>query len=265
MKRIILLLFIITCAYSATMAQSSEKYNVFEKGSVTDGKGGELPYRILYPQNFDETKEYPLVLFLHGSGERGNDNEKQLNYIGDRLLYELDHGFSQAIYIIPQCPENDMWVDSTHRADIKNFENLYLANAYTPSKTMLLLETLMLEMLNTPYVNTEHVAVSGLSMGGFGTLDILERHPEWFVKAAPICGGGNIANSKRYANNTAIHLYHGAEDSVVNPDLSRALYDRLRAEGTEVSYTEYPGVNHNAWDYALKEPDYIEWLLTPVW
>lgn len=262
MKQIILFLFALMFIGNTVLAQTLDKYDVFEKKKFETKVGTKLPYRILYPKNFDKSQTYPLVLFLHGSGERGDDNEKQLAYIGDRLLHEREHGFEEAIYIIPQCPETDMWIDSLHRADLKEFKNLYVENAYAPSKTMLALEELMEQMLAESFVDTNNVAVTGLSMGGFGTLDILERHPKWFTRAAVICGGGNIANSKRYARNTAIRLYHGGADSVVNPDLSRALYDRLRVEGISVNYTEYPGVDHNAWDYALKESTYIEWLIT---
>lgn len=261
-NRLLVLFSLLSLGFYMPLKSQHNKFEQFQK-EVYENDGHYLPYRILYPKNFNPNQQYPLVLFLHGSGERGNDNEKQLTYIGDRLLQERNHGFDEAIYILPQCPTNDMWVDSIHRDDLKSFKNLYIQRAYKPSESMRLVEGLMRLELSKKYIDKNKVAITGLSMGGFGTLDLLERHPEWFHKAAPICGGGNIANAKRYSNNTSIRLYHGSSDTVVSPDLSRALYDRLRADGANVSYLEYPGVNHNAWDFALKEPDYIHWLISP--
>lgn len=242
---------------------SAQDLKLFKKEVYTDKAGNTLPYRILYPKNYDKTKSYPLVLFLHGMGERGNNNEAQLSHIAPRLLAEREEAKNEAIFILPQCGENDMWVDSELRDNLKNFKNLYVEKEYPATLSMQLVEGLLDDMISRPQVDKQRLAVMGLSMGGFGTLDLLSRRPNTFVKAVPICGGGVMAFAQRYAGTTAIKLFHGGSDAVVTPDLSRALYDRLQTVGAEVSYTEYEGVNHNAWDYALKEPGLIEWLITP--
>lgn len=242
---------------------SAQDLKVFQKETFKDATGNTLPYRILYPKEYDKNKAYPLILFLHGMGERGSNNEAQLNHVAPLLLAEREKGENETIVILPQCNENDMWVNEDLRANLKDFKNLYVEKEYAPTQSMQLVEKLLDKMISLPQVDKNRVSIMGLSMGGFGTLDLLSRRPNTFIKAAPICGGGVMAFANRYVGSTAIKLFHGADDSVVTPDLSRALYDRLQALGAEVSYTEYPGVNHNSWDNAFKEPNLIKWLTTP--
>lgn len=242
---------------------SAQDLNLFKKETFKDQSGNTLPYRILYPKDYNKDKAYPLILFLHGSGERGNDNEAQLNHVAPLLLQERENAENETIVILPQCSEDDMWVNPELRSNLKEFRNLYAEKDYTPTPSMQLVEGLLDSMLNLSQVDKNRVSVMGLSMGGFGTLDLLSRRPNTFIKAAPICGGGVIAFANRYASNTAIKLFHGGADDIVTPDLSRALYDRLQTVGAEVSYTEYDGVNHNSWDNAFAEPELIRWLTTP--
>lgn len=247
-----------------TLSLSAQNLNLFKKEVFKDRQGRELPYRILYPKSYDKNSSYPLLLFLHGSGERGNDNEAQLRHISPLLLEEYNKDENKAIVILPQCPEDDMWISSELRDNIKAFSNLYIEQDYPISNALQSVSELLDHMLSLPQVDKNQVSIMGLSLGGYGTLELLSRRPNTFVKAAPICGGGVIAFAKRYSPYTAIKLFHGAEDKVVIPDHSRALFDRLKSLNADVSYKEYPGVEHNSWDYAFAEPGLMKWLTTPA-
>lgn len=254
---------IIVCGLIVGINLLAQDLSLFKKEQFKGSEGNTLLYRILYPKSFDKQKSYPLLLFLHGMGERGSDNEVQLTHIAPMLLSERDKEENEAIVILPQCPEDDMWISPELRDDLKSFKNLYVEGDYPITKSMSLVIGLLDKMLTLPQVDTKRVSIMGLSMGGFGTLDLLSRRPDTFMKAAPICGGGVLAFAKRYSPHTAISLFHGSEDLTVSTDLSRALFDRLQTLNADVSYKEYPGVKHNSWKNAFEEPGLMKWLTTP--
>lgn len=253
-------LFLCILYFLSIQAQGND---FFKRMTFKDSNGKELLYRILYPKSYDKKKSYPLLLFLHGKGERGYDNESQLKYIASLLLSENEKEENEAIVVLPQCPENDSWYPEDLRSNIKTFDSLYVEREYAITDAMQSVSELLDYMMTQPQVRKEQISIMGLSMGALGTLDLLSRRPNTFAKAVPICGGGVMAFAKRYSPYTAIRLYHGSNDTIVSPDLSRALYDRLQILNADVSYKEYAGVGHNSWKYAFQEPDLIQWLTTP--
>lgn len=218
-----------------------------------------LPYRILYPINYDRNKKYPLVVFLHGSGERGNDNEKQLEH-GGKLFSRNDvMNNYPAIVVFPQCPENISWnsmsVDRTKNSpvrgiDYSNPEPWPLAATYN----------LINSLITTENIDKKRVYLSGLSMGGFGTFEMIYRHPQLFAAALPICGGGDEKSYDKRVKNIPFWIFHGDADQAVDVKLSRQMVEKLKQIGATVKYTEYPGVGHNSWDNVFAEPDYLKWM-----
>ena len=219
-----------------------------------------LKYRILYPENFDAHKKYPIVFFLHGAGERGNDNEKQLTH-GAKLF--LTDGFSKehpAIVIFPQCPESSYWSNvEIETVTGKRFFNFLKGG--DPTKSMELLVGLTDEMTHKPFTDQTKVYVGGLSMGGMGTFELLRRRPKTFAAAFPICGGDHVANVKKYKN-VPLWIFHGGLDDVVNPQLSYSIYRTLKQMGHTPKFTVYPKANHNSWDSAFAEPGLLEWVFS---
>lgn len=234
----------------------------FLKKEFKDTEGRILPYRILYPENFNPQEKYPLVLFLHGAGERGNDNEKQLVHGSWLFLDQDNRNQFPAIVIFPQCPAEEWWIDSSMRRYLRTGGNIPEDNKFPPSWPMQMVINLIEDLIKQEIIDESRMYVMGLSMGGYGTFDILTHRPDWFAAAIPICGGGNSHAVEKYAENTAFWVFHGEKDNVVPVEASRMMVEAIRAAGGNVKYTEYPGVNHNSWDPAFAEPDLLPWLFS---
>jgi predicted peptidase len=220
--------------------------------------GYTLPYKVMYPKEYDESKQYPLVVFLHGAGERGDDNQKQLTH-GETFFVESFHAKYPAIVIAPQCPANTYWCNVKRHA-IENKAIFNFDNNQKSTQPMEVLVELVKDYLSSGKVATNQVYVGGLSMGGMGTYELLWRLPNVFAAAFPICGGGDTQKVVRNTKNTALWIFHGAEDSVVPVSFSQAMYTALLRAQREVKYSEYPGVNHNSWINAFAEKDLASWL-----
>lgn len=235
----------------------SQDLSQYLKKEFTSPDGGKLLYRILFPDGYDKEKEYPLILVLHGAGERGNDNEKQLTH-GSKLFLQSDvRKEFPAIVVFPQCPTESYWssvtIDRTRTPILLSFD--YTKPITEPLRlSMALLEQLVRE----EGVNDKCIYITGLSMGGMGTFEAVYRYPNTFAAALPICGGGDTVRYKKVM--TPFWVFHGAADAVVEVGYSRSMVAKLKEEKVKVSYTEYPGVNHNSWDSAFAEPDFLKWM-----
>lgn len=225
-------------------------------------KGGEvLPYRIMYPEGFEVSGKYPLILFLHGAGERGTDNQKQLIH-GSNFFEQYNRRDYPAVVIFPQCPENQYWaaVDFTwHDDGSRTFT--FRPDKY-PTVPMKLIMSLLDSLLSTPWIDDTRIYVGGLSMGGMGTFELIYRQPEIFAAAFPVCGGGKPETAPFFADKVPVWVFHGDADPVVPLKLSSDMVDALRKAGADPKFTIYPGVGHNAWDYTFKEPELIPWLFS---
>ena len=233
----------------------------FDRGSYIN-KGDTIPYRILFPQNFDAAKKYAVMLILHGAGERGNNNESQLKYGTQLFLNDTIRAKYPAIVIFPQCPANSFWSNVKVGNDASGKLTLTFIEGGDPTVAMKGLLGLISQFLDKPYVDKHRVYVGGLSMGGMGTFELLRRKPEWFAAAFSICGGDNTLNAKIYAKKVPIWIFHGAKDSVVPIDHSQVMVEAIKAAGGDPKFTVYPNDDHNSWDDAFKEPDLIPWLFT---
>ena len=250
----ILKLFLLLIFPSVLLAQNGE----YEKREFVRGTDT-LRYRMLVPKNFKAKKKYPVVLFLHGSGERGNDNEKQLVHGGKLFADSANMQKFPAIVIFPQCPGNASWarMKSPRRPGVFEF-----ATDEPMTKPLLLVSQLMDSLAGTKSVDKKRMYIGGLSMGGFGTFDMLARKPHVYAAAFPICGGGDSATVNRYGNNFPIWVFHGSADNVVKPENSRRMVTALTASGAKVKYSEYPAVGHDSWTNAFAEPGLLTWLFS---
>lgn len=250
-------LFVVPLVLFVSVA-ASQDLSMFEKRVFTSSDGQKLLYRILLPEEYDRAKKYPLVLFLHGAGERGSDNDKQLVHGSKQFLDQRVRKKFPAIVVFPQCPEDDFW--SSVKFD-RNAAPLRFDFDYTsrPAPVSLLLAVqLVKDLIADESVDTRRVYVTGLSMGGMGTFEAVYRYPDLFAAALPICGGGDTLHYQRVK--TPFWIFHGGSDQVVDPKYSRAMVDKLKDLKVKVKYTEYPGVNHNSWDNAFAERNYLKWM-----
>ncbi|MBL0744354.1 prolyl oligopeptidase family serine peptidase [Chryseolinea lacunae] len=257
MKRIFLMSFLSLFAYLKGLTQD---FSLFDKKTFT-GSAGTLPYRILYPKAYDEKNVYPLVLLLHGAGERGNDNEKQLTW-GASIFLNAEHRATfPCIVVIPQCPTNDYWAsvkfERTHYPLDLDFNYTYPET--TALKTAM---ELVEDITKRERVDKRRVYIVGLSMGGMGTFEAVFRHRDVFAAAIPICGGADLKAYTRRVAKIPFWIFHGEKDNVVPVKHSRNIYAKLKSFEAQVKYTEYPGVGHDSWVKAFADTDFIPWLFT---
>ncbi|MFB9294833.1 carboxylesterase family protein [Persicitalea jodogahamensis] len=251
-------LLLLLSGYKFSYAQDLSQY---EKREFKTADGNTLPYRLLFPENYDKSKKYPLILFLHGAGERGTDNEKQLVHGGKMFLEAQNREKFPAIVIAPQCPPESYWASvkvdrdkrpMTFEFDYQRPSNWPLVAAYD----------LVKQVVGEESVDKHRLYIMGLSMGGMGTFEQVYQHPKTFAAAAPICGGADVQAYDKRVRKTPFWVFHGDADSVVPVENSRRMVDKLKALKVPVQYTEYPGVNHNSWDNAFAEPQLLPWLFS---
>ncbi|MDI3320377.1 prolyl oligopeptidase family serine peptidase [Pinibacter soli] len=244
-----------------SIAAQGQLLGDFQKQKFTH-KGDVLLYRVQYPLNNVPSKKYPLVVVLHGSGEKGNDNEAQLKWGGDLFANPANREKFPAIVVFPQCPSNESWgrVGGRKGGDSSN-RFTFLSNEPVGKPLTLVLE-LIDSLVASGVVDRKRIYIGGLSMGGFGTFEALWRRPKLFAAAFPICGGGDTSKVDAYAKKFPIRVFHGSNDPAVGVNYSRSMVAALQKAGAKVQYTEYPGIGHDSWKNAFAEPDFLSWLFT---
>jgi len=250
MKKLVLVLLVALMS-SALFAQ----HELFLKKEFIF-KGDTLRYRVLYPENYNPAQKYPLVLFLHGMGERGSDNELQLTHGAALFENEKNRLDFPSIVLFPQCPLSDSWVKIPER------QGSYIDFQEKPpiTKSLMLVKKLLDSYVKSEGVDKKRIYVTGLSMGGMGTFDLICRYPKYFAAAMPICGGVNVDRLKK-VKKMPIRIFHGAADPVVSREHSRNAFIELKAEGSSrVEYVEFPGVGHNSWTNAFEYHDFLSWM-----
>lgn len=224
--------------------------------------GDTMPYRVLLPKNFDASKKYPLILLLHGAGERGRDNELQLVHGADLFLRDSIREKYPAIVVFPQCAANSFWSNVKFVFDSATKKRTFNFNVDgEPAVAMKLLLSLIKNLKQNYRLDKHRMYVGGLSMGGMGTFELVRREPALFAAAFPICGGANPATANKLKR-TGWWVFHGLKDDVVDPELSKIMAEAIKQQGAEVKLTLYPNANHNSWDSAFAERDLIPWLFT---
>ena len=248
MKRCLLSLALILGGLISISAQE------FEKMNFTAEDGTNLNYRLLQPKESAEGEMFPLVIFLHGAGERGSDNEKQLIHGSQMFLNPDNLEKYPAFVLFPQCPESGFWA---YNLPIKSLNELE-AEEQMPAIFKAVKELIDLYLEN-PMVDRSRVYIIGLSMGAMGTFDMVVRFPEIFAAAVPICGNVQPERLEKIEG-VSFRIFHGDADQVVSVEGSRNAYKVLKAAGVEVEYIEFPGCGHGSWNPAFKYDDFMEWI-----
>lgn len=226
-------------------------------------KGASYKYQVFIPDNWSPKQKWPIILFLHGYGERGDDGLLQTD-VGLAHAIRQNRSRFSAVVVLPQCSMGHWWTQP-------GMEDLALAALAVASK----------EFKGDP----KRTYLTGLSMGGYATWDLASRYPGKFAAVVPICGGivppqgilkdfhelakdayqddpKSYAEVARKIGKTPVWIFHGGADDAVPVENSRKLNEALKAAGGNVHYTEYPGVGHNSWDKAYAEPELMPWLLS---
>ncbi len=249
---------------SLTSGLTEELLEAFEPGVYHD-EALSLPYRLLTPRGAGETDRRPLLVFLHGYGERGDDNKRQLMHGGKLFASPEFQSRYGAFVLAPQCPavkrlgtDRPMtWSMALRPTDVTPTTSI----EEDPSLAMRAARRLIAELMETLPIDPDRVYVAGLSMGGYGTWEMAAREPELWAAAAPICGGGNPAWGERLSK-LPLWAFHGDADDAVPADRSREMVAAINAAGGRAIYTEYPGVGHGSWTPTLQSQPVWDWLFS---
>jgi predicted peptidase len=212
-----------------------------------------IRYQVVVPK-IEEGKKYPVVLFLHGAGERGSDNQAQLKYFPALMNRPEYREKFPAFVVAPQCRTDMRWTEAPW-GDRKSVE-------MTPEPGHMLKTAIAaLEKTIEEYpIDRDRIYLTGLSMGGYGSWELAARKPEWFAAVAPICGGGDERQAKRLVG-LPIWAWHGDKDGAVPVERSQKMIEAIREAGGEPKYTEIAGGGHNVWDQAYQDPQgIIPWM-----
>jgi len=216
--------------------QTGQHPHSFETKVTTTIK---IDYLLYLPEGYADTKaKWPLMLFLHGAGERGSDLNKVALHGPPKMIAKEGKRFP-FIIASPQCPKDGWWSSALQLAA---------------------LDALLTELVSHYRIDTDRIYVTGLSMGGFGTWSMAAAYPNRFAAIAPICGGGNQATAKKIAH-LPIWVFHGGKDTVVPTARSQEMVDALKKAGSDVRFTIYPEAGHDSWTKSYSNPELYEWLL----
>ncbi len=246
------LLFIYLTSFLPGKLWGQHYKSYFIKQNFTDASGDSILYRFLIPDGYDSNKKYPLVILLHGVGERGDNNESQLVHGAKAFATPEARKKYPAFVMVPQCPKGKTW--SPFRVRKPELRS-------KPTKIMTLLLAALQDVKKNYSIDADRLYMTGLSMGGFGVFDIMMRHPEMVAAAAVVCGGGDTAFVSQIKN-IPLWMFHGANDNIVDPTFSHIMIDALEKLGSTPKYTEYPGVSHDSWNNAYAEADLLPWLFS---
>lgn len=224
----------------------------FTEHSV-ESQGETFKYRLLAPARIEPGVKYPVVLFLHGAGERGDDNEKQLQYFPEMMAQAEYQRKFPCFVVAPQCREGKMWVN----LDWSSKQSIPMDE---PTADMAAAVAALEQVLAEYPADMNRIYLTGLSMGGYGSWDLAARQPDRFAAVVPICGGGDEKQAAKLKN-LPIWAWHGDQDNAVPVERSRSMIEAIRAAGGEPKYTELKGVGHNSWTPAYTAEDgVVPWM-----
>lgn len=243
----------------ASPARAGQGNEMFQSRTVKVG-ATEYRFRVFVPKGWSRRKKMPMLLFLHGAGERGDDNLAQTRVgIGPAIRRQQDD--FQFVVVLPQCPRDRWWTEPEMQA-----------------QALKALDQSAIEF----NADSRRIYLTGLSMGGYGSWVMAANNPKRFAALAIVCGG--VVPPPRLAlpeaaralwgtddpypvvaskvGKTPVWLFHGDADAAVPVTESRKMAEALKSAGGSVRYNEYPGVGHNSWDRAYAEPELFSWFLS---
>jgi predicted peptidase len=263
-KRFLLasLLGLALTALSASSAQAKKRETGFLDRTVTVS-GTVYKYQVFVPDNWSPRQKWPIILFLHGAGERGEDGLIQTE-VGIATAIRRERSRFPALVVMPQCRKDRWWTQSP-------MDDLAMAALGAATKEF--------------HGDLARSYLTGLSMGGYGTWHLASKYPGRFAALVPICGGITLPEGLRRQfpelakdslpddpksftaiaqeiGQTPVWIFHGGDDPVVSVTESRRMNEALKTAGGDVRYSEYPGVGHDSWNKAYTEPELLGWMLS---
>ena len=241
---------------AASAGGLDELKQAYEAREFAGSDGGTLLYRLLRPKGYDPARTYPLVLVLHGAGGRGNDNWGQIRDQPAPFLALASDEVQEkhpCIVVGPQCPAGKQWVNWPWG------KGSYSQDKVPISAELKRVAELLAQLCTEFQVDPDRIYITGLSMGSYGTWDLIEREPKMFAAAIAVCGAGDPSRAAGIAK-MAVWAFHGDKDGVVPVSGSREMVEALKKAGGSPRYNEFPGVGHGAWGPAYATKGLWEWM-----
>lgn len=236
MIKYIVLFFIVVIVFSCQTEKKEQSIVIGKQVEMSIDFETSLDYLLYLPEKYTCNKEesLPLILFLHGAGERGDSLSLVKTWGPPKIAEEKGLPF---IVVSPQCPEQEYWPSLVRP-----------------------LRKLLDQIINDYNVDTNRIYLTGLSMGGYGTFALSQAYPDYFAAIAPVCGGGTPSLVK-FSKVIPTWVFHGSEDKVVPLEASQIMVDAIKANGGDVKFTIYEGVDHFSWIPAYNESGLFDWFL----
>lgn len=243
--RLVVASVLLACVAGAAPHEPDER---FRKMTYVSPSGETLPYRLFVPDTNTPDTRYPLVVFLHGGRGTGTDNVSQISetcYSGSHVWIRSEVQAQHPAFVLaPQLPPGERWGAPSSR-ELSTYGALAVE----------LVQKLQREFP----IDRDRTYLTGQSLGGWGTWDLIAKRPALFAAAIPVCGGGNPGTASTMKD-MAIWAFHGEKDEQISVERSRAMVKALEAAGVDVRYTEYPSAGHAIWDQAYDEDGLTDWL-----
>ena len=239
-------------AFSRTTRAEDAWRKLYEADTYTHSDGQKVPYRLLKPEKIEEGKSYPLVLFLHGGGENGSDNDLHL-YIGAADFAKPENRQKHPCFVLfPQVPVGRHWIQRDMKwrqgtSDENQADHLDMA------------KELVGKLMAKLPIDKDRIYVTGVCTGGVGSWTAIQRWPDFFAAAIPICDAGDPAQAAKVIN-VPIWAFHGDKDSVVPVEHTQRMIAAVIKAGGHPKMTIYPGVDHNSWSATYGNPEVLDWL-----
>ena len=252
MKPVVVFFFTFVLFMTGFQANAQKDWKSLMLRATYVTKQGVLPYRMYVPDSIGPDEKLPLVLFLHGAGERGDDNESQLtngvrHFMNDSIRQQF-----RCIILAPQCPLSARWVE----VDWSMPSHKMPPRISVPlNQTFALVDSLKMVLS----VDTMRIYVTGLSMGGFGTWDAIARRPDFFAAAMPVCGGGDESTAC-LMENIPVKAFHGKLDHLVIPARSANMVNAVNQCGGKADCILFPKLGHLCWEQVYSNVENIQWL-----
>jgi predicted peptidase len=228
------------CVNSAGLRAGEGKTGFLNK--IYKAKDGDSKYVVFVPHGYKGDKEFPLIFFQHGAGERGDDGQLPVmqGIANGGIKFKSNEKTFPFFVIFPQCKVKSNWK----------------AGGSDANRALAILE----EIQKAYKIDDKRLYLTGLSMGGFGTWSLAAAHPNKWAAIAPICGRGDLKDADKIKH-IPCWCFHGDQDKAVNVKLSREMIDAFKKAGGNPRYTELPFVGHNSWDSAYVTPELYQWFL----
>ncbi len=239
--------------------QADDELTKVYEAAKFESPAGMLLYRWMKPAKLDSnastgqgSAKYPLVIFLHGAGERGDDNVAQLKHCAVEFTKAERREKYPAFVVFPQCPKNEKWAEVDWSQKEVRFPK-------ETGKQMTLVLQLVDKIVAEQPIDKQRIYIAGLSMGGYGTWNAVGTRPDFWAAAIPVCGGADVEWASQLSK-TPLWVFHGNADTAVPVENSRKIVEKLKAVKAPVTYTEYDGVGHDSWTQTFKNDEVHEWL-----